>query len=85
MVDNREQMCQNDDELKKERRGCELGDELYNLTEMIVRYRAKYDLNQEEFAKRCGLTKQTIGSIESGRHGITKLTRAKIMQVLEEE
>lgn len=60
-------------------------DRLESLTEQIVRYRAKYDLNQDEFAKRCGLTKQTIGAIESGRHGITKLTRAKIMQVLEKK
>lgn len=56
-----------------------------SLSDLIINYRAKHDLNQEEFAQRCGLTKQTIGAIESGRHGITKLTRAKIMRVIESE
>ena len=55
------------------------------LSNAIVNYRAKHDLNQAEFAERCNLTKQTIGAIESGRHGITKLTKAKIMRVIEEE
>lgn len=54
------------------------------LADQIVRYRAEHDLNQQEFAERCGLTKQTIGAIESGLHGITKLTRAKILRVIEQ-
>ena len=53
-----------------------------SLADMIVEYRAKYDLSQAEFAERCKLTKQTIGAIESGLHGNTKLTKAKIMQVI---
>ena len=53
-----------------------------SLSDRIVQYRAKYNLNQSEFAKQCGLTKQTIGAIESGRHGSTKRTIAKINQVL---
>lgn len=56
-----------------------------SLSDMIINYRAKHDLNQDEFARMCNLTKQTIGAIESGRHGITKLTRAKIMRVIESE
>ena len=55
------------------------------LADQIVRYRAEHDLNQQEFAEMCGLTKQTIGAIESGLHGITKLTRAKILRVIEKE
>lgn len=62
-----------------------MNESIANLSEMIVRYRAKHNLNQDEFAIRCGLTKQTIGAIESGRHGITKLTRAKILNVIEQE
>lgn len=62
-----------------------LDDRFIVLADKIVRYRAKHDLNQEEFARKCGLTKQTIGAIESGRHGITKLTEAKIIQVIEAE
>ena len=62
-----------------------LSDQFQSLANRIVRYRAKHDLNQDQFARECGLTKQTIGAIESGRHGITKLTEAKIVQVLEKE
>ena len=56
--------------------------EYQNLSDLIVAYRAKHNINQEEFAKRCKLTKQTIGAVESGRHGITKLTKAKIMMII---
>ena len=58
--------------------------ELKELADQIIRYRAEHDLNQQEFAERCGLTKQTIGAIESGLHGITKLTQAKILRVIEQ-
>ena len=59
--------------------------DLKELADQIIRYRAEHDLNQQEFAERCGLTKQTIGAIESGLHGITKLTKAKILRVIEKE
>ena len=61
------------------------GDNLeQSLSDQIVHYRARHNLSQQEFAQRCGLTKQTIGAIESGLHGITKLTKAKIMLVISE-
>lgn len=60
-----------------------MGEKLFKLDEWIVRYRAKYNLTQAEFAKLCGVTTQTIGAIEAGRHGTTRLTQAKIIQVLE--
>lgn len=60
-------------------------DELAVLADKIVRYRAEHDLTQQGFAERCGLTKQTIGAIESGLHGITKLTKAKILRIIEKE
>lgn len=56
-----------------------------NLSDMIVQYRAKHCINQTEFARRCNLTKQTICSIEGGRTNITKVTRAKILRLLESE
>lgn len=56
-----------------------------SLSELMVRYRAKYNINQEELAKRCNLTKQTVGAIESGRRTGTNLTKAKIMRVIEED
>lgn len=57
-------------------------EKLLDLADRIVAFRAKYDLNQEQFAVACGLTKQTINAIESGKRNITKLTLAKINQVL---
>lgn len=54
-----------------------------SLPDLIVRYRARYNLTQAEFAKLVGVTTQTIGAIESGKHGATKLTQAKIIQVIE--
>lgn len=60
----------------------ELGDE-------IIRYRAKHNLSQTEFANLCGLTKQTIGTIESGRPGrsgnISRITREKVMMVIRDD
>lgn len=60
-----------------------LGVVVRSLSDQIIQYRARHNLNQQEFAELCSLTKQTIGAIESGRHGITKLTRAKILRVIE--
>lgn len=55
------------------------------LADAIIKYRAKHDLSQGEFAGRCGISKQTVGYIEAGRRqGVTALTRAKILQVIEE-
>lgn len=69
----------------KEKGGDNLNVDTTGLSDAIVKYRAKHNLNQSEFAQRCGLTTQTIGAVESGRHGITKLTKAKIMRVVESE
>jgi len=59
------------------------------LREEVLRYRAKHDLNQEEFAQLCGLTRVTICTLESGRYRggkqseLSKLSKAKINNVLE--
>lgn len=59
------------------------------LREKVLRYRAKYNLNQEEFAQLCGLTRVTICTLESGRYRggkqseLSKLSKAKISLVLE--
>lgn len=63
---------------------------LVALRDKILRYRARHNLNQEEFAKICGLSKPTIGVIESGhfrvgRKGISRLTQAKILNIIERE
>lgn len=56
-----------------------------NLGDEIIRYRAKKRINQSEFARRCGLSTQTICSIENGLQSPSKFTVAKIQLVLEEE
>lgn len=53
------------------------------LAERMVRYRAKERIPQKELARRCGLTLQTVNSIENGLQTPTKLTKAKIELVLE--
>lgn len=55
------------------------------LVDAIVRYRARHNLNQEDFGKLCGVTKQTIWAIENGRASITQLTHAKILNVIESD
>ena len=53
------------------------------LAERMIRFRAKRNIGQREFAELCQLTVQTVGNIENGRRsGITKLTLANIEQVI---
>ena len=56
-----------------------------DLSEKIIRYRAKHSLSQEEMAMTCGVSKQTIFNIEHGTQAPTKLTQMKIKLVLEKE
>jgi len=53
-----------------------------SLAEMMVMYRARHDLNQEELANRCGVSKQTIYSIENGLQNPSKKTTMKILLVV---
>lgn len=52
------------------------------LQERMIEYRAKEKLNQPEFAKKCGLSTQTVCSIENGRQSPSKITTAKIELVI---
>lgn len=72
-----------------EKGGERLSEKIDGLGDAIIRYRAEHSLNQTEFAERCGITKQTVGAIETGRrgankaqYGITKLTKEKILRVI---
>lgn len=63
--------------------------DLRQLRERIIRYRATHDLSQTEFATMCGLTRPTIGAIESGgyrpnRPRVSEITIFKIRSVLDE-
>lgn len=56
-----------------------------NLGKSIVTYRAKHNLSQKEFAKKVGLSTQTIYMIEANLQTPTKVTTEKIILVLEED
>lgn len=55
------------------------------LPERIVKYRAKERISQQELAERCGVTKQTIYSIETGLQEPSRVTIAKIELVIGKE
>lgn len=55
------------------------------LQDRMVEYRAKERINQSELAKRCGLSVQTINSIENGTQDASKVTIAKIELVVGKE
>ena len=55
------------------------------LAERIVEYRARERLNQTEFANKVGVTTMTISNIENGRQDPSRLTIAKIEQVIGKE
>lgn len=51
----------------------------------MVRYRAKKNYSQKELAKACGLSLQTINSVENGIQTPSKLTEQKIRLVIDKE
>jgi DNA-binding XRE family transcriptional regulator len=52
------------------------------LEERMIEYRAKERINQGELAQRCGVSKQTIYSIENGLQEPSRITLAKIELVI---
>lgn len=55
------------------------------IQEDMLKYRARERISQKELAQRCGVTVQTINSVENGLQEPSKLTRAKIYLVIGEE
>lgn len=55
-----------------------------NIQKDMLNYRAKERISQKELARRCGVTLQTINSVENGLQEPSKLTRAKIYLVINE-
>ena len=55
------------------------------LQERMVLYRAKNRITQGELAARCGVTKQTINSVEQGKQEPSRVTLAKIELVVGKE
>ena len=55
------------------------------LQEEMIEYRARENISQSELARRCGVTLQTINSVENGLQEPSKLTRTKIELVINGE
>lgn len=53
-----------------------------SLQEQMIQYRARERITQQEFAERCGLSKQAIHLVECGKRSPSKITQAKIELVL---
>lgn len=52
------------------------------LEQRMVKYRAKERISQRELAERCGVSLQTINSVENGMQKPSQVTRAKIELVV---
>lgn len=55
------------------------------LSEQMVMYRAKKRITQTELARLCGLSTQTINSVETDQQNPSRITEAKIRLVIEEK
>lgn len=55
------------------------------LQDRMVLFRAKNRITQGELADRCGVTKQTINSIETGKQEPSRVTLAKIELIIGKE
>ena len=57
--------------------------ETKELSRKIICYRAEHNLNQEQFAKQCKLTTQTVCNIENQKQTPSKITIQKILNLIE--
>ena len=55
------------------------------LSERMIEYRAKERISQKELAVRCGVSLQTINSVENELQDPSKVTEAKINLVIGKE
>lgn len=55
------------------------------LCDRMIEYRAKERINQQTLADRCGVSKQTICSIETETQEPSKITLAKIELIIGKE
>lgn len=56
-----------------------------DLAERMLVYRARHRLSQAKFAEMCGLSLQTVNSVENGTQQPSKMTVVKIEFVLNEK
>ena len=62
--------------------GGKEGGEKMSLQDRMIQYRAKERITQAELAQRCGISVQTICSVENGSQDPSKVTHAKIELVV---
>lgn len=56
---------------------------MMTLQDLMVLYRGRERITQRELAERCGVSLQTINSVENGLQNPSKLTEQKIRLVVE--
>lgn len=54
------------------------------LSELILRYRAKHGISQQEMADKLGVTRQTVATAENGER-VSAVTETKIRMLIEED
>ena len=54
------------------------------ISEMLLTYRAKNNLTQEELAKKLGITQTWLCNLESGRYKTSRVLEMKIKMLTEE-
>lgn len=55
------------------------------LSDKMVVYRAKHRISQRELAEMCGVSTQTINSVETDQQKPSRVTETKIRLVIEKE
>lgn len=56
-----------------------------DLANKMVMYRAKHNISMEKLAQLCGVSLQTINSVEKGTQNPSRLTEQKIRLVVDVE
>lgn len=56
-----------------------------DLISRMLNYRAKHNLSQLKLAELCKVTTQTICNVENGTQEPSKLTRQKILNIIDKE
>ena len=55
------------------------------LRKKMLDYRARHNISQLRLAELCNVTQQTICNIENGIQSPSKLTKQKILNIIEKE
>ena len=55
------------------------------LRQKMLDYRAMHNISQQKLAELCKLTPQTVCNIENGVQNPSKLTKQKILRIIEKD